>query len=296
MSYLRKIYKRLFRTTQLITNIKTEDSIDYFLKNGKIPWSKGYNDYKWQLINSSINNTKDLEGISKKELNAHFGHRVDERLIEYTWVFSNLSDKVEKLLDAGSTFNFKPIVEHTKIESKDVTIFTFAPEGSSFNKKGISYVYGDLRNLPFKDSLFDVVVSQSTIEHIDMDNSMYGYELDHNINPDKKSYEYILAIKEMIRVLNNKGTLLLTFPFGKFENHGFFQQFDREMLNRITSLYEGVGAYQTTFFKYEPKGWRFAEIDEVMEAESYNPHTNKGKKDDFAAHSRAIACVKFLKY
>jgi hypothetical protein len=147
----------------------------------------------------------------------------------------------------------------------------------------------------FKDNVFDFVVSQSTIEHIDMDNSMYGYELSFNKDNTCKSYEYIIAVKEMIRVLKSKGTLLLTFPFGKFENHGFFQQFDTEMLNKILGLFENKGNHSITFFQYKNDSWNFAKINEVSESESFNPHTGKGKKDDFAAHSRAIACVEFNK-
>ena len=129
-----------------------------------------------------------------------------------------------------------------------------------------------------------------------MDNSIYGYDIAHNSNTEKKSYEFIVAIKEMIRVLKSKGTLLLTFPYGKFENHGFFQQFDDEMLSRILNLFNNIGSTNVEFFKYEKEGWRFAEQDEVSQSISFNPHTGRGKLDDNAAHSRAICCINFNKY
>ena len=128
-----------------------------------------------------------------------------------------------------------------------------------------------------------------------MDNSMYGYDLDFNKEVEIKSYEYLKAVSEMLRVLKSGGTLMLTVPFGKFENHGFFQQFDKEMINRIYDLLKSEGTIESTFFTYEKEGWRFALIDELSTIESYNPHTGKGKKDDGAAHSRAIACIKFIK-
>ncbi len=152
-----------------------------------------------------------------------------------------------------------------------------------------------MRNIIFKDNVFDFVVSQSTIEHIDMDNSMYGYELSFNKDVTSKSYEYIIAVKEMIRVLKSKGTLLLTFPFGKFENHDFFQQFDVEMLDKILNIFKNLGSSQVTFFQYKNDSWNFAKMNDVLDSESFNPHTGKGKKDDFAAHSRAIACIEFNK-
>lgn len=273
---------------------KGKKEID-FLSNGKIPWSKGYDEYKWELINSSINDSVLLESFSKNKLPENFGHRVDERVIEYPWIFSNLSNNEEKLLDAGSTFNFKQIVNHPNIASKELTIFTFAPEKNNFNNKGISYIYGDLRELPFGDNWFDTIVSQSTIEHIDMDNSIYGYDIVHNEEVDKKSYQYLIAVKEMIRVLKSGGSLLITFPYGKFENHGFFQQFDEEMLNRLLELFNNIGDFNCTFFKYSNDGWEFTEKEKLVDVISYNPHTGKGKLDDNAAHCRSVVCITFLK-
>lgn len=281
---------------RILSKIKKNKKESNFLNNGKIPWTKGYNKYKWELINSGINDNDILEGILNKKLPIGFGHRVDERVIEYPWIFSNLNDQEEKLLDAGSTFNFSPIVNHPKIESKELTIFTFSPEKNCFNKKGISYVYGDLRALPFKDNLFNAIISHSTIEHIDMDNSIYGYDIDHNEEVDKKSYQYLEAVKEMIRVLNSKGSLLITFPYGKFENHGFFQQFDVEMLNRLLELFNNIGNFECTFFKYTNEGWVFSEKDKLVDVVSYNPHTGKGKLDDNAAHCRSVVCINFTKF
>lgn len=277
-----------------ILNRKVKKNHD-FLSNGKIPWSKGYEAYKWRHIKDSINDKVVLDNIKKLMLPLGFGHRIDERIVEYPWIFSNLTDRDERLLDAGSTFNFKPIAEHPKIESKKVTIFTFYPEKNSFHNKGISYNYGDLRMLPFKDNWFDTIVSQSTIEHIGMDNSIYGYDIPHNNDETKKSYEYLIAVKEMVRVLNNKGTLLMTFPYGKFENHGFFQQFDEEMLNKLLELFNNKGDFNCIFFKYSKEGWEFSEKERLVDVVSYNPHTGKGKLDDNAAHCRSIVCVHFTK-
>lgn len=296
---INKIYKILGRINKKIELKKEAKKIiserEEFLNNGKIPWSKGYVEYKKENIIASITDVNLLEGLSKKILPINFGHRIDERSVEYPWIFSNLPNEKLKVLDAGSTFNFDFILDNQKIKGKDLTIYTFAPESKSYNDKRISYVYGDLRDLPFKDNLYDIVVSHSTIEHIDMDNSMYGYDLSHNENVTEKSYSYLVAVNEMIRVLKHEGKLLLTFPFGKFENHGFFQQFDDEMLARITDLFDDKDSYELTFFKYENDGWVFSSQNELKNAESFNPHTGIGKKDDNAAHSRGVVCVSYVK-
>ncbi|MEZ4874059.1 MAG: class I SAM-dependent methyltransferase [Flavobacteriaceae bacterium] len=293
---LKKI-KDLKKKKKLAKDKKNLDAVlKSFVANGSIPWSPGYAFHKKQSIIHSISNSSLLEGIRNKQLPEGFGYRLDERVIEYAWIFANLTNTPQKMLDAGSTFNFNYLVKHPHISNKELTIFTYAPEEVAFYKNRISYVFGDLREMYFKDAYFDLVVSQSTIEHIDMDNSMYGYELEHNQQEDTKSYEYLKAISEMFRVLKSKGTLLLTFPFGAFEHHGFFQQFDQEMLSKITQFLEPNGTVETTFFTYEPQGWRFAQMEELDEVVSHNPHTGKGFGKDYAAHSRAVACIKFIKH
>lgn len=296
---LKKIYKKLknYRNNRLAkkNSLVHNKIMEKYYRDGQIPWSPGYSDHKISMIKKNILDVKLQENLLKGVLPKQYGYRLDERIVEYAWIFSHISKVKERMLDAGSTFNFPHIIEHPKIKNKDLIIFTYAPEKYVFNNRRISYVYGDLREICLRDNYFDLIVSQSTIEHIDMDNSMYGYELEHNKNEVKKSYDYMIAIQEMIRVLKPGGTLLLTFPFGKFEHHGFFQQIDKEMIQRMYDVFEKRGNYLSTFFKYEIDGWCFSKMEELDAVESYNPHTGKGLKDDFAAHSRAIACVKFVK-
>lgn len=267
-----------------------------FFKNGQIPWSEGYAVHKEETIIKSVSDAGILDEFSNKRVPINYGFRLDERIVEYPWIFANLQKNKTVFLDAGSTFNFEYLLNNELIENKEKYIYTFYPEDKSFNQKKISYVYGDLRDLPFKNDFFEEVVCQSTIEHIDMDNSMYGYDLKSTLDVvTSKSYEYLKVIDELLRVLKTNGQLLLTFPYGKFENHGFFQQFDIEMVVRITDKMKNLGGYELTFFKYLPEGWIVASQEECNDSESFNPHTQIGKKDDFAAHSRAICCVKFIK-
>ena len=297
---LKKIFKKgynYFLSREVIKNkvIQKNNNLKFF-KNGQIPWSEGYAIHKEKSIIQNISDDVILELFSKKIIPANYGFRLDERIIEYPWILSNLKKEKTIFLDAGSTFNFDYILKNGLVANKEKYIYTFYPEAKSYNHKRISYVYGDLRELPFRDNFFEEIVCQSTIEHIDMDNSMYGYELKSTLDVvTSKSYEYLKVIDELLRVLKNDGQILLTFPYGKFENHGFFQQFDKEMVNRIIDKMKIFGVPEFTFFKYLPQGWIVATQEECNESESFNPHTQMGKKDDFAAHSRAICCVKFIK-
>jgi hypothetical protein len=272
-----------------------EKRLKHYLAGNREPWSEGYAEYKASQIMTVISDSALLQQVREGKLPKGFGHRLDERIVEYVWIFAHLKNTSTRFLDAGSTFNFEYLVNHPLIASKESYIYTYYPENPSFPEKRISYIYGDLRSLPFKDNFFEEVVCQSTIEHVDMDNSIYGYDLPAQHKPQEKSYDYLKVIAEIVRVTQASGQLLLTFPYGKFENHGFFQQFDAEMVSKITTLFEQAGSYKTTFFQYKPQGWEFATQETCKEAESYNPHTGMGKKDDGAAHSRAICCLQFIK-
>ncbi len=290
-------YLRQYKKTRDSKLAKIREKViqDEFFAAGQIPWSDGYLKHRNDYIIQNIHNAECLKLFSLNQIPANYGYRLDERAVEYPWILSQIPENTERLLDAGSTLNFGMIVDHPNIKKTNLTIFTFAPEPINFNEKKISYQYGDLRELPYKDAYFDTIASVSTIEHIDMDNSMYGYDIKHNKDQEKKSYQYMTAIHEMFRALKKAGTLLLTFPYGKFEHHGFFQQLDQEMLARITDFLADKGQLETHFYQYAGNAWQVSSQAQCNNEESFNPHTGRGKKDDHAAHSRAICCLKFIK-
>ena len=294
------IFSKIKRKLKSLLHSKTEivvaqNPIDEYIENGKVAWSNGYNEYKWKLINETIQDIDFLNKIRENILPLGYGKNMDERVIEYPWLFSQFEKGGGTFLDAGSTFNFNSLLQMPIIKEKDRYIYTFYPEHNNFLNERISYAFGDLRDLPFKDNLFNTVVCHSTLEHIDMDNSMYGYELSHTKQKNTKSYEYLKVIKELERVTKSKGKILLTFPYGKFENHGFFQQFDNEMLQKIIEVLSINYNCKLNFAKYQIDGWHFAKEAECSDSFSYNPHTGVGKGEDGAAHSRAICFVQALK-
>jgi SAM-dependent methyltransferase len=291
---LKKILRKV-RTIFFSPESDRKNRIKKYKSSGSIPWSEGYTEYKEEQIKNAINDPAILESFLKKNIPAEFGIGIDERIVEYPWIFSQLPDKECLLLDAGSTFNFGYILEQEKLKRKKIHICTFYPESLNFNEKGISYTYADLRELPYKDKLFDEIVCQSTLEHIDKDNSIYGYSPDTDKKTQGKSYSYLNAINELLRILKPGGMLLLTFPFGKFENHVFFQQFDNEMLSKVENEISYKGEYTSSFIRYLKTGWVFSKREECLEIESYNPHTGKGKKDDGAAHCRCVCLIRFIK-
>jgi SAM-dependent methyltransferase len=265
---------------------KREKRIAQYLAGGRVPWSVGYEEYKWREIAAALHNPELLRNIAAGNLPSTWGVGLDERIVEYPWIFSKLCSG--RLLDAGSTFNFPEIIRHPSVKSRELTIFTLEPERHCFAAEKISYLYGDLRNLPFRDAWFQEVVCHSTIEHIGMDNSMYGEK-------EKAGGDHLTALRELVRVLSPGGHLLLTFPCGKFEDHGFFHQFDADMIEQVKATLASAGTVRADFFRYRPDGWHCADWAGCADAESFNPHTGRGRGDDGAAHCRAVCCVEFEK-
>jgi SAM-dependent methyltransferase len=284
ISFLKKTYRKIDKRRRINTYLKTRE-----------PWSIGYAEYKMDLISTYLYQEQVLCYFRKNNLPDLYGYGVDERIIEYPWLLANINPLHKIILDAGSTFNYEYIINHPLLVKKNIFIQTFSPELENFNHKRISYIYGDLRDLLFKDSVFDTIICQSTLEHIGMDNAIYGWNESNN-NTRLQNKDYLIVVTQLIRVLRTNGELFFTFPYGKYQNHGFFQQFNREMLDEIIKLIVQFGeVIKIDFFKYYSNGWCFSTQEETDSCESFNPHTGIGKMSDGAAHSRAICCIKFLK-
>jgi ubiquinone/menaquinone biosynthesis C-methylase UbiE len=143
-------------------------------------------------------------------------------------------------------------MRHPLVEAQKWTILTLAPEAECFCNLGISYIYDDLRAMPFKDQCFDAVFCVSAIEHVGMDNTHYTQNDSHRQNNPQ---DYIRAINEMKRVLRTSGWLFLTVPFGQYENHGWLQQFDSAKLRNLTCQFQPKQE-ERTFFRSTSNGWQ----------------------------------------
>jgi len=272
-----------------------ENRLKTYYKNGRVPWSVGYGKYKNEQIEKALGNASLLLAMRDGSLPDDFGVGLDERIVEIPWALSQLDESDKTILDAGSALNFDFVLSSDPMSNRDLTICTFYPEENSYTEWRISYLYADLRKMNLLDGSFDSVISVSTIEHIDMDNSIYGYDVKNASESLSKSYAYLEAVEEMYRLVKPDGKILISVPFGVYENHGYFQQFDSEMIQRIENLLQAKGRLQTYFFKYTQKGWVASDQKSSEASRAFNPHTGLGKGDDGAAHSRAICCIKFIR-
>jgi SAM-dependent methyltransferase len=227
-------------------------------------------------------------GLNLESLPEGYGFRLDERIIEYPWLMSRLPAGAGTLLDAGSVLNFAWLIDHPKVRDKQLHICTLAPERQCFWRRRVSYLFDDLRRLPYRDNWFDWVVCISTIEHVGMDNTQL-YTSDQ-ARRENRPEDALLAMREMRRVLKPGGTLLLTAPYGHATSHGWLQVFDARGIETLTKAFAPSGV-KATYFRYDAKGWKNSNAAETAEATYFDVHHSAKPDADFAAAARAVCCL-----
>lgn len=269
---------------------ETAQLIEGYLMGGQVPWSPGYHEHKWQVISSTLADSATCRSFSTESLPDGYGRGLDERAVEYPWMFPLILEGSGPILDGGSVLNFEPIVRHPLVDPARLTIAGLAIENQCFYPEGVSYQLCDLRNLPFRDNWFEVTLSVSTLEHIGMNNEIYGHEDETAVESVKAAGGYLEAVEELVRVTRSDGTIAITVPVGKYEDHGFFHQFDRGMIDSLIGALGAFGPVSERYFRYRPDGWTAASWQDCEDSFSHNPQTGKGVGDDGAAHCRAVGC------
>lgn len=258
-----------------------------FALRGSRPWTRGYHSAKATAIENGINGM-----FSTERLKAGYGWRIDERVIEYPWMFTCIGDDPARILDAGSVLNFDFILAQPKLSNKSVFISTLWPEPLCFWRQKVSYVYEDLRDSCFRDEYFDVIVCLSTLEHIGLDNTLlYSKDPDRREN---KPESYLDAIREFRRMLKPGGKLLLSVPYGAFRNHGWLQVFDARMIEKVKHAFQPSQA-SAWYFRYRENGWHVATPEECSDATLFDLHNAADYDPDYAASARAVVCLELVR-
>lgn len=270
----------------------TKQAIKHYLTGGSIPWSAGYLEYRNQLIDQVVQNDETMMIFRQSQpLPAEYGSRLDERVVEYPWVFTRLSSAPSRLLDAGSTLNHPFLLSKPLLAQKSLVIYTLAPE-QVYSSANVSYIYGDLRETILRDGVFDEIACISTLEHVGMDNTML-YTQDDRYDETADS-TYVQVLQEFSRLLKPGGRFLLTVPYGKAQNLGWLQQFDAA---RLQSVITGFGGklLEQTFYRYDVNGWQISGAEAAAQCEYFDIHSKQPFDTDYAAAARAVACILMVK-
>jgi glycosyltransferase involved in cell wall biosynthesis/SAM-dependent methyltransferase len=255
------------------------------------PWDHAYVEDHRGFINRALDDGRLINAFrGGQRLPARYGTGFDERVVEFPWIASRrLAGRV---LDAGSSLNHAHVLVRLRPRMDDLHIVTLSPEEESFPELGVSYVFADLRDLPFRDSTYDHIVSISTLDHVGMDNARFGADAPSAEDPQEQS---IRAVGELRRVLRPGGDLYLTLPVGQGERFAWVRSFTGEELDQLVEAFEPADVTMA-FFRHEAStGWRRAERDEVASAR-YRDHFSSGPVGpDRVAAAEAVACVHLVR-
>src|SRR4030067_3793593 len=92
-----------------------------FCIRGRKPWTIGYYSAKQRLIGSAIDNGV-LKSVSA--LPEGFGFGLDDRVVEYPWVYARIPKNPGVVLDAGSALNNLFLLKRSPIADAQLTICT----------------------------------------------------------------------------------------------------------------------------------------------------------------------------
>ena len=121
-----------------------------------------------------------------------FNETVVELLHRYSFTFDYIQGKDVLDVASGEGYGTFQMSKHAKsCVGVDIDDLAIKNANANFSEKNLKFVKSSALNLPFEDSVFDVVVSFETIEHF---------------------IEHELFLKEIKRVLKPKGILIISTP------------------------------------------------------------------------------------
>jgi len=270
-----------------------------YLLSDRRAWRTGYAQHRNRYLNRALADASIAIALrERRPLPAGYGRGMDARVIELPWVLAQLTAGPAALLDAGSSLNREPVLKAPALRGKQITIATLAPEPLCFWQLGVSYWFGDLRQLAFRSELFDTVVSVSTLEHVGMDNQKYAGGEYREAAPQ----DFLTAVSELRRVLKPGGSCLITVPFGRYESHGWFQQFDAALTDRLIDAFAGT-VRREAVYRYGSSGWQVADRDACRDCQFFDVNEQPRRRDgaavtppaDGAAAERAVLCLHLVR-
>lgn len=209
------------------------------------------------------------------------GAGYDERVVEYPWVAAQLGSG-DTLLDVGSTLNSDGL--HRLALTRYGSVLHLNPyrdDGVRAADPRVRYLRADVRAPALRGGLA-LITCVSVLEHVGCDNSRYGGPAgagSAGTRPAATDQQRV-AMRQMRALLKPGGRLLLTVPFGRAEDHGWFRQFDQAALDAALDAF-APAAVTLRCFRHD-NGWREVPAAACADA-SYGASGNRG--------ATAVACA-----
>jgi O-antigen chain-terminating methyltransferase len=213
-----------------------------------------------------------------------YGAGQTERAIEIPWALSKYNGG-QRVLEVGCSFAYENPEYIRALTALNIPelhgIDISSVEAPHFIKKT-----ADIRESGYETGFFDFILCISTIEHVGRDNTKYYMpvaELPEALQgagePDAK------AIVEMFRILKPGGKLILTVPFGKLADYGWFINYDS---HRAANLLQQIQPADVCgeYFKYTSAGWMPCHPNDLAQT-AYG--------DNSAPAAAGLACFEVIK-
>jgi hypothetical protein len=257
---------------------------------GRVPGAAGHGAARWVAIEQAVSGaTAGRYGYDDAG--------IDERVVEYAWAFERigaLRTADARALDAGSVLNYPRVLRAWRQAGfPPVSIVTLKYEGSADVSDTVRYEFADLRQLPYRDDWFRLVLSLSTLEHVGLDNRIYGASGE---SAQDAGAEVERALTELQRVTMAGGTLLISVPFGARSNRGWFRILDFDDLSRITAARGWTNA-RSRFFRCTRDGWRECSATDAATAGYNEPRNRPGQQTapPWVSGAEAVALVEMTR-
>lgn len=175
-----------------------------------------------------------------------YGLGDSERPVEIPWVLSRYRGE-RVVVDVGSA-NAEPRYLRA-VESLHVPSLIGLDLVPAKALRGRALV-ADVRRPPLRPRSADLVFAISVIEHVGRDNTLY---VSRDKGPQDAEGDFV-STRALGALLRPGGRLLLTVPFGRFQDHGWFIQYDRARLDALVER-SGLTLQELELFEYAD-GWR----------------------------------------
>jgi len=178
-------------------------------------------------------------------VNPWLGHYISERVIEYSFVVESLAAiPAERVLDVGCCESF---FTHFLIENG---FDTYGIDVRPYPEKSprLNFYQANTWDTPFEDGYFGVIVVVSTLEHIGL--GAYGGPVEDGGD--------LMTMRELRRILDNNGTLLLTLPVSSEYSVDCERRYDYD---RLLGLLEGFTLERGEIWLHESRRWVETRID-----------------------------------
>lgn len=177
-----------------------------------------------------------------------------DRDVENSWVAAQLPENPGKVLDFGCATSHLPLLAGMK--GGEVTGLDQMPVDVPFQSERLRYQQGDIVELDFGDTRFDVIVNCSAIEHVGLA-GRYG-------SKDLTDGDLIAMQRLRDLLVTPDGIMILTVPVGKDSVFSPLHRVYGEV--KLSRLLEGFEVMEKEFWS-KPDGsntWARVGEDEAM--------------------------------